>query len=96
MKKKNIAFNLSIDYLKNLWIKQNGFCELSGIKMLMPYDNNDFDLVGSIDRIEFDKGYVKGNVRFILNCINTFKGQKNDEFVYFITESILRNKDNDR
>lgn len=88
-KHKKIPFNLTTECLEELWEKQNGKCAVSGLKMELPYDNSDFDWVGSVDRIEFDKGYIIGNVRWVVNAINTFKGQKTDDFMFKIAKAIV-------
>jgi len=92
-KRKQIPFNLTDIYLKKLWKKQGGLCILSGLKMEKPYNESDFDWVASLDRIQFDKGYVKGNVRWIINAINTLKRQKDDAFVYKIAQAIVNHND---
>lgn len=88
-KRRKILFDLDEFYLKELWKKQGGKCAISNIKMGFPYKKGDWDLVGSLDRINYDRGYTQKNVRWILNCINTFKGQKNDNFVLRISKAII-------
>ena len=86
----DIPFNLTDKDLRNLWEKQGGFCALSGLKMDRPYTDSDYDWVASLDRIDFEKGYVKNNVRYVLNVVNTLKGQKTDEFVFKIAKAIVK------
>lgn len=80
--------NLEDGYLKALWEGQNGLCELSKLPMFLPYSGEDWDLIGSLDRIDPDKGYIKGNVRWILNCVNTFKARQSDKFVIKVARAI--------
>jgi hypothetical protein len=67
--RKKHDFNIDLKYLEYLWKKQKGICPFTGNKMRVitnkiskeprtPYD-------ASLDRIDNDKGYVKGNLRFI-------------------------------
>ena len=91
-KNKKIPFDLTDKYLEELWYKQNGLCALSNLEMGMPYNRGDFDWCASLDRVDFSKGYIKGNIRWILNCINTLKRQKDDAFVIKIAEAITKHQ----
>ncbi len=90
-KRKNVVFDLEDGYLKTLWEKHDGLCKLSNLPMFLPYSGNDWDLIGSLDRINPDAGYTKGNVRWVLNCVNTFKARQNDEFVIMVARAIADN-----
>ena len=57
-----------------------------------PSPVGDFDWCASLDRVDFSKGYIKGNIRWILNCINTLKRQKDDAFVIKIAEAITKHQ----
>lgn len=73
--KKNIDFDLDADYLTNLWEKQNGNCFYSNIPMKNSMKQDGFQSWDgpSLDRIEPEKGYVKGNVVWCAFGINSFK-----------------------
>lgn len=64
---KKMKFDLTIDYLKELYTLQGGLCKYTGFQMSI-----DFNIEGglptsiSIDRIKSSKGYVRGNV--VLCC----------------------------
>jgi hypothetical protein len=74
--KNNINFNLDVDYLIDLWNKQNGKCFYSGIPMNNSMKQDGFQSWDgpSLDRIEPENGYVKGNVVWCIFGINSFKG----------------------
>jgi hypothetical protein len=57
-----------------------GFCELTGIKFdTTATGKGGKALSPSIDKINPANGYIPNNCRFILHCINNFKGQMSDE-----------------
>lgn len=93
-KKRGLPFDLDHEYLESLWEQQGGLCAISGIEMTPPNSSSAFEIAASLDRIECDKGYIKGNVRWILNCINMLKQKRDDAFIYYIVEAIVKNKPN--
>lgn len=46
----------------------------------------------SVDRINPNGGYLKKNVRFLLNQINIFKQNGPDSRMYELAEALLKNK----
>lgn len=74
--------NVTLDDLKDVWEKQNGICPYTGIKLILPEDSNinqiDFFHRASLDRIDSEKGYVKGNIQFISTPINLMKQSQTD------------------
>lgn len=73
-KKKGIPFSLTFEDLLSQWYKQHGKCFYTGLQLKIKiesyYGNRE---VISIDRIEPEKGYVKENIVFCCDCINTMK-----------------------
>jgi hypothetical protein len=70
--------DLSLQYLKNLWEKQNGICPYTGYQIELPKNTQDFNKKGSpkkasLDRIDSSKGYVEGNVEFVCLAANWAK-----------------------
>lgn len=68
-KKKGIEFNLDFDYLRDLFKEQNAKCFYSGSS----FDPNCKLRTMSLDRIDSNQGYVKGNVVWCLAEINFLK-----------------------
>jgi hypothetical protein len=73
-KQRNIEYNLSAEYLFDLYKKQKGICSLSGQKLTLSkrwkdYKNN----TASLDRIDSNKGYIINNVQFVHKNINFMK-----------------------
>ena len=54
--KRGLEFNVDLDYIYNLFEKQNHFCSITGD--FIPDINK-----ASLDRIDSSKGYIKGNVQ---------------------------------
>lgn len=86
-KKGMIGFNLTEDFLHNLYIKQNGKCYWSDINM--PLDNIGLGELNSIsiDRLDSSKGYLQDNVVLSCKFYNLGRGMSSSE--YFINFLII-------
>lgn len=80
IKKRFKEVNIDLPYLKQLWDIQNGICPYTGIHMTLPtYKHNaDYFTVASLDRIDSSKGYIKGNLQFVVLPINLMKSSMSD------------------
>lgn len=71
-KTKELPFNITLEYLEELWEEGNGYCALSGIPIEL--GRAEFGKVHpyapSIDREVPSLGYVKGNVRIVCYQMN--------------------------
>lgn len=67
-KKKQLGFNLTEDFLQELWAKQKGLCAISDVPLQKRLRETDAltPFTVSIDQIECGKGYTKDNVQ--LTC----------------------------
>jgi hypothetical protein len=93
-KKRYKEVDLDLEYLKELWDSQNGTCPFSGVKLtLNSYTKifKDSRYAASLDRIDSNKGYVRGNVRWVSRAINLMKNDMSDEslneFLKLISEN---------
>lgn len=66
-KKNGMDFNLTPEYLKKLFEKQEGICAITGKKIELTKGNL------SLDRINPSKGYTMGNVQWTIKKINMIK-----------------------
>lgn len=68
-RKKHVT-DITAEYLKELWETQKGLCPFTGWGLILPQSSFGFregsdPMNASIDRIDYAKGYIEGNVRFI-------------------------------
>ena len=82
-------WSLDPDYLDSLWERQGGRCALTGRPMVV--GAGDRLVSASLDRIDNTRGYVRGNVQFVLSAINTAKQNlPQDEFLFLCRDVVLR------
>jgi hypothetical protein len=81
-----IGFDLTEDQIKSIWIKQNGKCFYTGIKLILPnsYPESYNEFSPSIDRIDSNKPYTISNVQIVHKKVNFMKqAMTHDEFILF-------------
>lgn len=79
-RKGKLPFRISIDFIENLYIKQNFKCALSGIPIILNIENKrGSQNTASLDRIDSSKGYLKNNVQWVHKDINMMKQDHTDE-----------------
>lgn len=88
-----LTFNVSLEYLNNLFENQNHKCALSGMSiepdLVTPVSKQNM----SIDRIDSNIGYEEGNVQWVDKRINMMKGTlSNEEFIELCTMVAEHNK----
>jgi len=81
--KRNLHYEVSNEYLWNLFLSQNKKCVLSGVELTFTKNSNASkyracETNASLDRINNQIGYVEGNVRWLHKDINRIRGQFND------------------
>lgn len=82
--KRKLEFELDIEFLWDLYLKQDRKCALTGDYIF--FNRKGIHQSASIDRIDSSKGYLKNNVRFVHKTINTMKWDMSDEeFLKFCT-----------
>ena len=73
---RDLIWDIDIDNFVSLWESQKGLCALSGL----PMQKN--PKTWSIDRIDNDRGYTKGNVHLVLTHVNMMRGKYSiEEFI---------------
>jgi hypothetical protein len=83
-KHRNLQFEISIEYIWNLYLKQNRKCALTGIEISLPQKCKDTNQTASLDRIDSSKGYVAGNVQWVHKDINQMKMDlTQDQFINY-------------
>lgn len=76
-KGKEEVCNLDLEYLLSLYDNQQGKCALSGVELETA---TFYNLKGiSIDRINSDIGYIKGNIQLVCWVVNQMKNDLSNE-----------------
>jgi hypothetical protein len=91
--KKQVIFNLTLDYLLELWNKQKGLCQLTKIKMTHTILEGKLSTNASIDKINPLLGYTKDNVQLVCNRANMMKSNISIEELKYFCNLILQNND---
>jgi hypothetical protein len=75
----NLECNISMEYLWELFLKQNKKCALSDISLLFQNRTGDTLANASLDRIDSKIGYLKNNIQFVDKNINRMKQNFNQQ-----------------
>lgn len=70
---RNIQFNVSIEYLWDLFELQQKRCALSGVDIALGSQRLHIETTASLDRIDSHQGYFEGNVQWIHKDLNRMK-----------------------
>ena len=91
--KNKLELDFKIDYLHELWEKQEGKCIYTKIELILPVYNTRADKIftASLDRIDSKKSYIKGNVQYVSTAINYMKNDMSHENTVKICILIAKN-----
>lgn len=85
---RNKDYDLDYQWGKEQW---TGRCSMTGIQFDVSSDKRGGGPFSpSTDRIDNSRGYLKDNCRFVLNCVNAFKGTMTDAEVIMIAQAIVK------
>ena len=98
-KKKGLKWEIDRDYLQDLFTKQDGKCVYTGLDLHFGRspksrlgDKDDLP-TASLDRIDSDLNYIKGNVQWVHKRINIMKhNSTEDEFISLCNLVVNHNK----
>ena len=93
-KARALEFNLTKEYLNDLFESQKGLCVFSGIELTFGSVDDKSTTTASLDRIDNDKGYIKGNVQWVHKEINLMRGQMTIENFLKACELITKYRKN--
>ena len=88
-------FTVTIEYLWNLYIKQNKKCAISGveIKFTERLGSRGRRCSASLDRIDSTKGYIEGNVQWVHKIVNIMKNKTDmNEFISWCSKIAKHNE----
>lgn len=89
--KRGLEFNLSKEYIKATLEKQNYKCFYTGEKLI---NGKDIFTQPSIDRIDSNKGYIKGNIVICTVIANTMKQELTIDNLYNLLHKFIDNEQN--
>lgn len=76
---RGLSFEIKVEYVWDLWIKQNGKCAISGLEISFGDKLGNKNKTVSLDRIDSSKGYIEGNVQWVHTSINRMKTNLNED-----------------
>lgn len=86
---------LTLPDLQGLWEQQRGLCALSGLPMWLPETTGAHDTgvrnpwKASLDRLDPNKGYALGNIRFVTTMGNFCRNSFSDEDVRAFCRAVV-------
>jgi len=89
---RGIEWNVSFDYLADLLIEQDFKCALTGFPIQAMNINNN----ASLDRIDSSKGYVEGNLQWVLAEVNMMKQHYSQDRFIEICRAVSINADKEK
>ena len=91
-KRTPIPFEITIEYIWDLFLKQDRKCALSGMPISFPAKSTGLRSA-SLDRIDSSKGYVEGNVQWLHKDVNMIKGSYSQKYFLEICKKIVDTTD---
>ena len=86
-KKHGYDFNIDSKYVTKLILQSNGECQATGLPMSTTYH---CPFKASLDRIDSNKGYVKGNVRVVITMFNYMKQDYTDSQFALVAKAFAK------
>ena len=80
--KRNIIFKVNIEYLDEIFKRQNGCCAFTGDKLCFETGEKISKTTASLDRINSSIGYVEGNLQWVHKDVNMLKGRMKDDSLF--------------
>jgi len=92
---RDIEFDITIEYVWELFLKQNGKCALSNRTIKLPRTSKECRILelntASLDRIDSSKGYIEGNVQWVHRDINWMKQDFDQKYFIDFCKDIAKN-----
>lgn len=97
-KAKNLEFDLDVNFLGELFEKQNSRCAVTNIILKLNNKKEKAKIyeTASLDRINSDFGYIKNNVQWVVLGVNYMKNKHTEEDMNKLLKLIKENYEQDR
>lgn len=93
--RRKYLMDIDIQYVWELYLKQDKKCALSGLPISFFNSNlKSSKNTASLDRIDSNKGYIKGNVQWVHKAINIMKNKLDDTLFINLCRKISENNIN--
>jgi hypothetical protein len=87
---RNLEFNISVEYIWDLFLKQNRKCAISGLDLCFAI--NDQEKTASLDRIDSNLGYTQQNIQWVHKYVNFLKREIHDIDFFTIVKHVYEFK----
>jgi hypothetical protein len=84
--KRKLEFDITIEELHNLFIKQDRKCALTGLD-ITTFGGN---ITASLDRIDSSKGYILNNIQWTHKDINMMKRNYSEKYFIQLCELVVK------
>lgn len=92
-KRRNLDFQIDLKYIWEIFVKQNRKCALSGDDIFFVQAAVDEHKgTASLDRINNDIGYVKGNVQWVHKDLNFMKQDLSENYFIELCKKVYENR----
>lgn len=94
--KRNLLYRITSAFVWKLFLLQNRLCAMSRVRLSFNDGNRGTQgFTASLDRIDSNKGYIKGNVRWVHKDLNRMRWKLSDrEFLYWCSLCLQTAKHN--
>lgn len=89
-KTRNLPFEITIEYIWNLYEQQNGKCAISGFPIT--FSKNKKENTASLDRIDNNLGYLPNNIQWVHKWVNLMKLDLTEKEFFGWIKLIYENK----
>lgn len=97
-KSRGIPFGLSLCDLEEIWLRCEGYCEVSGLPFNLEFSeaHKRRPYAPSIDRVDCAKGYYKENCRLVCTSVNLAMNDFGEDILWEIACSMMMRRTKQR
>ncbi len=94
-KRRKLEFDVTIEYLWSLFEDQDAKCSVTNMPIKFGRVYVRHETTASLDRIDNNKGYIKGNVRWVHKDINMMRGPLDKDYFLLLCNAVSENNRRD-